>query len=201
MMEARSMIKKLSIYIHHQNSFYKLGIQEYIEQYCYTQNIEIVSQPSEINERGKTVKTIVSPASFNRACIYCLPGYKKNLQERQFISLSVSHDDISYVQNRVIHIGTLSKSNGFSNLEELLRICLDDTPCNAEEKKVNVFEGIPLTTQQLQVINYLKNGFSYKEIAIMMNITNKSVYAQKYAIMKKMSFKGKHDFISWILSE
>ena len=194
------MPEKLSVYIHHQNSFYKLGVETYIEQYCRSQNIDVTVQSSEINEHGLPIRTIISPATYKGMCIYFLPGYKDITQERDFISLSVLLDDNSHVRNRLIHTGTLSKCQAISKLEDLLHLCLSNTSCSTEEKREGISTRVFLSTKEQQVVNYLKNGFSFKEIGILMNVTSKRVYSYKYAIMKRMRFAGKHDFIAWLLN-
>jgi len=55
-----------------------------------------------------------------------------------------------------------------------------------------------ITVVQLQVLSFLKKGYSVRQTAKRLNLSAKTVYAHKYNVMKKFALRGDRDFNAFI---
>lgn len=55
-----------------------------------------------------------------------------------------------------------------------------------------------ITVVQLQVLSFLKKGYSVRQTAKRLDLSDKTIYAHKYNVMKKFSLRGDMEFNAFI---
>lgn len=55
-----------------------------------------------------------------------------------------------------------------------------------------------ITVIQLQVLSFLKKGYSVSQTAKRLDLSAKTIYAHKYNVMRKFALRGDRDFNAFI---
>src|ERR1700733_10078547 len=89
----------------------------------------------------------------------------------------------------------LDVNNGNKYICEEIKNIISDQLLNDRDDEPNINN---LTERELQIINYIKEGLSSKEISIDLNISLKTVEVHRHNILKKLKLKNSAALVNFI---
>src|ERR1700749_4652955 len=123
------------------------------------------------------------------------------------------HSQPAYAK-KMLHVGARGYVTKNSSKEEMIAAILEVYQGNkyiCEEIKTIISEQLmedkpdtpninTLTDREIQIINFIKEGFSSKEIGLKLNISLKTVEVHRHNILKKLKLKNSASLVNFINS-
>lgn len=122
--------------------------------------------------------------------LHTQPSYAKKMMQKGalgYLTKSSSKEEMFLAINYV--------ARGEKYICEEIKNILSEQMFNAEEVHTGLHE---LSTREMEIISYLKKGFSSKEIALDLGISTKTVEVHRYNILKKLNLKNTASLINFI---
>lgn len=184
-----------------ENYFFRLGISKIIEEALLSDiPIEFLSAYNVENLRHADF-ILISVAQWR--LYMCQPAYRvRKPGSILMVFVDEVEDIISEHLPLCYHsLIIISRSDSIRDItDKILRFwleirenvkgCLPSDCANCEFARITVV--------QLQVLSFLKKGYSIAQTALYLNLSTKTIYAHKYNVMKKFSLSGDRAFNAFI---
>ncbi|WP_337013619.1 helix-turn-helix transcriptional regulator [Pantoea sp. AS142] len=184
-----------------ENYFFRLGISKIIEEALLSDaSVEFLSAYNTQSLRQADI-ILISVAQWR--LYMCQPAYRDRKPGSIIMVFVEDVSDIITEQLPVCYrsLIIISRSDSVSDIsEKIIRFWLEsqDSIKGFLPSDCSHCDFARITVVQLQVLSFLKKGYSVGQTAKRLNLSAKTIYAHKYNVMKKFSLSGDMEFNAFI---
>ncbi|SFO52120.1 regulatory protein, luxR family [Candidatus Pantoea varia] len=184
-----------------ENYFFRLGISKIIE--------EALLSDAKVNFLSGFDSHSLKQADFilinvSQWRLYmCQPAYRDRKPGSIIMVFVDEYEDVVLKQLPVCYrsLVVISRSDSVSILSEKLTrfwLTTQDRVMGFLPSDCLRCDFARITVVQLQVLSFLKKGYSVRQTAKRLNLSAKTIYAHKYNVMKKFALRGDMEFNAFI---
>lgn len=184
-----------------ENYFFRLGISKVIE--------EALLSDAKVNflsgfDSHNLMKADFILINVSQWRLYmCQPAYRDRKRGSIIMVFVEKHEDVILKQLPVCYrsLIVISRADSIRTLSEKLTrfwLTAQDNVQGFLPSDCVRCDFARITVVQLQVLSFLKKGYSVRQTAKRLNLSAKTIYAHKYNVMKKFALRGDMEFNAFI---
>ncbi|MEZ3501481.1 helix-turn-helix transcriptional regulator [Pantoea sp. KPR_PJ] len=191
-------VKVVNLICKDENYYFKSGIAEIIREALLTDvNVNFLT---ECDSESLQVADFILMNSSQWRLFMCQPAYR---YRKSGSVLLVFMDDVNAISPASLPVcyQSLTAIDRFESVRHVRdKITRAWLAANEEEAKVfspsdcSACHINKISLVQLQIVSFLKKGKTIRQIASILGLSVKTIYAHKYNIMRKFDLKGEHEF-------
>ncbi|NEG60608.1 helix-turn-helix transcriptional regulator [Pantoea agglomerans] len=184
-----------------ENYFFQLGISKIIEEALLSDTPVQLLPAYDAQSLSQADFILISVAQWR--LYMCQPAYRDRKPGSIIIVFVDEVEDMLREKLPVCYrsLITISRSDSIRNIsEKIIRFWLESQECSKGfiPSDCSRCDFARITVVQLQVLSFLKKGYSVGQTAKRLNLSAKTIYAHKYNVMKKFSLRGDMEFNAFI---
>ena len=184
-----------------ENYFFRLGISKIIEK-ALLSDAKVNFLPVFDSHSLKVADFILISASQWRLYM-CQPAYRERKRGSIILVFVDKHEDVILKQLPVCYrsLIVISRTDSVPTISgKLTRFWLTTQGGDLGFLPSDCLrcDFAHITVVQLQVLSFLKKGYSVRQTAKRLNLSVKTIYTHKYNVMKKFALRGDMEFNSFI---
>lgn len=141
-------------------------------------------------EATEQIRKEVPSAKIIGVSLHTQPSYTRKIMQKGALGYITKNSPVEEMTKAILTI-----YNGQKFICDEIKNKLSEKLLVDKDEKANFNS---LSIREIEIINYLKKGYSSREIAIALNITIKTVEVHRYNILKKLNLKKTAALVNFI---
>ncbi|MCU7549106.1 response regulator transcription factor [Chitinophagaceae bacterium LB-8] len=141
-------------------------------------------------EATEQIRKAAPSAKILAVSLHTQPSYARKIMQKGALGYVTKNSSVNEMTRAILTI-----LNGQKYVCGEIKNKLSEQLITEKEGKADFNS---LSTREMEIINYLKKGYSSREIAFALNITIKTVEVHRYNILKKLNLKKTAALVNYI---